>query len=111
MVSTPVGPDEDELELEPLPLLQAASRPTATMVAPAANERTRLGLDDIGDSLFSFRPLFSCLFSRVWEYRDGPGLAGVVVARDRRRFGQSEALYRLSVNPRLSRDLAVGEES
>jgi hypothetical protein len=86
MVSTPAAPDEAELELEPLPLLQAASRPTATMVAPAAIERTRQGLDDIGVPSF-LSALFSSLFSSAW---------------DGRRFGLSEALYRLSVNPRLS---------
>jgi hypothetical protein len=52
-VSTPVGPDDDD-ELEPLPLLlQAASRPAATRMAPAAIARTRQGLGDIGDSLLS----------------------------------------------------------
>jgi hypothetical protein len=64
-VSTPVGPEEDEPELEPLPLLppQAASRPTATIVAPAATPRTRQGLDNIGDSLFSI----SVGFQSCWN--------------------------------------------
>jgi hypothetical protein len=35
------------------------------MVAPAAIERTRQGLDDIGDSLFSFRLVFKPVFKRA----------------------------------------------
>src|ERR1039458_1865048 len=64
-VSTPLAPD-----VLAVPLLlppQAASRPTATIVAPAAIPRTRQGLDNIGDSLFSFSLGFQSCWNTRWR--------------------------------------------